>query len=171
MPVPCRCPAYVVWRPVAALQTPQCQRPELVLLAVLVMRFAVEAPLLGPDSEAARLISLPPEASAPCGSSEAFRTQASPVTGRFQVFLDDCLPGGVRHLNKEPLSPRLSFSRADCSSLCLQTMALWPGSHVVQERHTLQSILPCAAVSTLPFEALLGALRPLAAALLLAEAP
>ena len=41
----------------------------------------------------------------------------------------------------------------------------------MRERHTLQSMLPCAAVSTLPFAALLGALRPLAAALLPAEAP
>ena len=65
----------------AALQKHQCQRPELVLLAVLVVRFAVEAPLLGPDSEAARLISLPPETSAPCGSSDKLRTQPSPTTG------------------------------------------------------------------------------------------
>ena len=42
---------------------------------MLVVRFAVEAPLLGPDSEAARLISLPPETSGPCGSSDEVRTQ------------------------------------------------------------------------------------------------
>lgn len=39
----------------------QCQRPELVLLAVLVARLAVEDPPLAADSEAARLSSAPIE--------------------------------------------------------------------------------------------------------------
>ena len=81
-----QCPVYVLMMSgmaaVAALQKLQCQRPELVLLAVLAVRFAVEAPLLGPDSEAARLISLPPKASVPCGSSNALRAQASLTTGQ-----------------------------------------------------------------------------------------
>ena len=55
----------------AALQKLQCQRLELVLLVVLAVRFAVRAPLLGPDSEAARLISMPPKVSVPCSNRDA----------------------------------------------------------------------------------------------------
>ena len=85
----CRCPVNALLMSgradAAALQKLQCQRPELVLLAVLVVRFAVEAPLLGPDSDAARLISLPPEASIPCNSNGALRARASPMGGHLSV--------------------------------------------------------------------------------------
>jgi len=50
----------------ALVQSSQCQRPVLVLLAVLVVRLAVGGPLLAPDSEMARLSSDPLEASVPC---------------------------------------------------------------------------------------------------------